>query len=373
MPATIVPQLFQSIKVGPVFLLHRVVLAPLTRFRNTKATNVPILPMTKVYYTQRAKVPGTLLITEGTMVGPQAGGYDNVPGVWSDEQIGAWKEITDSVHAAGSFIIMQLGAIGRVASPSVLEANNPPLPLVGPSNIPATGHANPRALTVDEIQEYIQLFARAAENAVHRAGFDGVELHGANGYLLDQFLQDTSNDRTDKYGDSVENRSRFMLEAVDAVARAVGPERTALRLSPWSKFQDMGMKDPVPQYTHLITTLSEAHPSLAYIHVVEPRINGDVDREHAAHESNDFIRALWKGRPYVTAGGYMAQSAIAAAERGSELVAFGRYYISNPDLPLKLKANAALTHYDRKTFYVPGEREDAHVGYTDYPFTEESA
>lgn len=268
---------------------------------------------------------------------------------------------------------MQLGAIGRVASPSVLEANNPPLPLVGPSNIPATGHANPRALTVDEIQEYVQLFARAAENAVHRAGFDGVELHGANGYLLDQFLQDTSNDRTDKYGDSVENRSRFMLEAVDAVARAVGPERTALRLSPWSKFQDMGMKDPVPQYTHLITTLSEAHPSLAYIHVVEPRINGDVDREHAAHESNDFIRALWKGRPYVTAGGYMAQSAIAAAERGSELVAFGRYYISNPDLPLKLKANAALTHYDRKTFYVPGEREDAHVGYTDYPFTEESA
>ncbi|GLB45697.1 putative nadh flavin oxidoreductase nadh oxidase [Lyophyllum shimeji] len=372
MPAAVVPKLFQPTKLGRVSLSHRVVLAPLTRFRNTKTGHVPVLRLSKEYYTQRAKVPGSLLITEATVIAPQAGGYDNVPGIWSDEQVDAWKQITDAVHAAGSSIFMQLCGLGRAADPSVLATNNPPLPVIGPSNIPLTGCATPRPLTIDEIHEYAELFARAAHNAVHRAGFDGVELHGANGYLLDQFLQEMSNDRTDEYGGSVENRSRFVLEAVEAVARAVGPERTALRLSPWNKFQDMGMKDPVPQYTHLVTAVRDAHPSLAYLHVVEPRISGDNDRESAVHESNDFIRAIWQDRPYITAGGYTAQTAMAAAERGSELVAFGRHYISNPDLPLKLKRNMPLTPYNRTTFYAPGEHDDAHVGYIDYPFTEET-
>ncbi|KAF8055202.1 hypothetical protein FPV67DRAFT_1459215 [Lyophyllum atratum] len=372
MPSTTVPQLFQPIQVGTVSLSHRVVLAPLTRMRATNE-HVPILPLVKEYYAQRAKVQGTLLISEATFIAPQAGGYPNVPGIWSDKQIDAWKEVTDAVHAAGSSIYMQLWALGRVADPSYLAAHDPPFPLVGPSAIPAPGQASPRPLTIDEIADYAKLFATAAHNAVNRAGFDGVEIHGANGYLIDQFLQTTSNDRSDQYGGSVENRSRFALEMVDAVTRAVGPERTGLRLSPWSTFQGMGMFDPVPQFTHLVLALRDAHPTMAYLHVVEPRIEGNTDREVKPHESNDFIRLLWEKRAYISAGGYTRETAIKAAERGSELVAFGRYYISNPDLPLKLKHGKRLTPYDRKTFYTPGGSETAHIGYTDYPSDGEGA
>ncbi|KAF5378540.1 hypothetical protein D9615_007072 [Tricholomella constricta] len=370
MAAANLPKLFQPTKVGPVMLSHRVVFAPLTRLRSTKSTHVPIVSLMKEYYGQRARVSGTLLITEATFIAPQAGGHDNVPGIWSDDQIDAWKEITDTVHAHGSSIFLQLWALGRVADPSILASYNPPFPLVGPSSIPVSSQTltPPRPLTTDEITEYTELFAQAAHNAVHRAGFDGVEIHGANGYIVDQFLQDVSNDRTDQYGGSVEGRSKFALEVVDAVSRAVGPERTGLRLSPWSTFQDMGMVDPVPQFTHLVTALRDAHPSLAYLHVVEPRASGPFEREYGAHESNDFVRAIWQERPYISAGGHTPATAVAAAERDSELVAFGRFYISNPDLPLKLKNNRALTPYDRKTFYTPGEREDAHIGYTDYPF-----
>ncbi|KAG5639952.1 hypothetical protein DXG03_002154 [Asterophora parasitica] len=373
MAAPTAPQLFQPTKVGPVSIAHRAVFAPLTRFRATKSTHIPVLPLVKDYYSQRASVPGTLLISEGTIVALKAGGYHNVPGIWSDKQINAWKEITDTVHAQGSSIFLQLWAIGRGARPEVLASYDPPIPFVGPSNIPVSAEGPPpHALTADEITEYINLYAQAADNAVHRAGFDGVEVHAGNGYLLDQFLQEVSNDRTDKYGGSIENRSRFLLEIVDAVSRTVGVERTSVRLSPWSNFQGMGVADPVPQFTHVVTALRDAHPSLAYLHVIEPRVSGAEDREQHAHESNDFIRAIWQGKPYITAGGYTLASALDAGERG-ELVAFGRLYISNPDLPLRLKHNISLTPYNRKTFYVPGDSADAHVGYTDYPFAEISA
>ncbi|KAG6919055.1 hypothetical protein DXG01_009308 [Tephrocybe rancida] len=371
--ASALPQLYQPTKVGAATLSHRVVFAPLTRFRATKSTHVPVLPLVKDYYAQRARVSGTLLITEATFVDRRAGGYHNVPGIWSEEQIAAWKEITNAVHAHGSSIFLQLWALGRVADPSVLASYDTPepYPLVSASDVPETGKPAPRPLSVDEIKEYTAYYARAAHNAVHRAGFDGVEVHGANGYLIDQFLQDVSNTRTDAYGGSVQGRSRFALEVVDAVVSAVGPERTAIRLSPWNPFQDMGMSDPVPQFSHLVTSLRDAHPSLAYIHVVEPRINGNTDREHEAHESNDFLRAIWGERPYISAGGHTAESAVRAAERSTELVAFGRYYTSNPDLPLKLKHHIKLEPYNRGTFYVPGEHADAHVGYTDYPFAKE--
>ncbi|KAG6817121.1 hypothetical protein H0H87_012642, partial [Tephrocybe sp. NHM501043] len=327
----------------------------------------------KDYYAQRASVPGTLLITEATFVDRRAGGYTNVPGIWNDEQIAAWKEVTDAVHAHGSSIFLQIWALGRVAEPSVLASYDAsePYPLVGASDKPAARKATPRPLTLDEIQEYISYFARGAHNAVHRAGFDGVEVHGANGYLVDQFIQDVSNNRTDVYGGSVEGRSKFALDVVDAVVREIGPERTAIRLSPWSKFQDMGMRDPIPQFSHLVTSLRDTHPSLAYIHVVEPRVNGSVDREHETHESNDFLREIWGSRPYISAGGHTEESAVKAAERDTELVAFGRYYTSNPDLPLKLKNHVKLEPYNRGTFYVPGERSDAYVGYTDYSFAKE--
>ncbi|KAG5641380.1 hypothetical protein DXG03_005374 [Asterophora parasitica] len=364
------PQLFQQTKVGQVSLAHRVVFAPLTRFRATKSTYVPILPLVKDYYGQRASVPGTLLIAEGTYIAERAGGFHNVPGIWNDEQIKAWKEITDTVHAQGSSIFLQLWALGRGASPEVVGFYDPSVPLVSASNIPVTAQTpTPRPLTIDEIGEYIKLYAQAAHNAVHLAGFDGVEVHGANGYLPDQFLQDVTNDRTDQYGGSIENRSKFILEIIDAISRAVGPERTGLRLSPWSRFLSMRVEDPVPQFTHLVTALRDAHPSLAYLHVIEPRVSGNIDVEHQTHESNDFIRAIWQGKTYINAGGYTLDSAVDAGKRG-ELVAFGRLYISNPDLPLRLKKNIPLTSYDRNTFYIPGEHPDTHVGYTDYPFAE---
>ncbi|KAG5644504.1 hypothetical protein DXG03_008246 [Asterophora parasitica] len=371
MSAPTLSQLFQPTKVGQTSLAHRVVFAPVTRFRATKSTHVPILPLVKDYYAQRASVPGTLLITECTIIALQATGYPNIPGIWNDEQVNAWKEITDTVHARGSSIFLQVVAFGRGALPDVLASYDPPVALVGPSSIPvSTQDPIPRPLTTDEIAEYTNLYVQAAHNAVNRAGFDGVEIHSANGCLLDQFLQDVSNDRTDKYGGSVENRSRFLLEVVDAVSRTIGPERTGLRLSPWNNFAGMGMVDPVPQFSHTATALRDTFPALAYLHVIEPRMSGSEDREQHAHESNDFIRAIWQGT-YITAGGYTRETAIEAAEQG-ELVAFGRLYISNPDLPSRLKKNISLTPYDRKTFYVPGERPDAHIGYTDYPFAETS-
>ncbi|KIY64624.1 FMN-linked oxidoreductase [Cylindrobasidium torrendii FP15055 ss-10] len=362
-------KLFEPIKVGRLDLQHRVVLAPLTRFKATQPGHVPV-PVMKEYYSQRASAPGTLLITEATFIAPKAGGFKHVPGIWSEEQIAIWKEITDNVHAQGSYIYLQLWAIGRAAEPDVLASEDPSLPFVSASSIPLAGTTiAPRPLTIPEIQEYVQLYATAAENAVHKAGFDGVEIHGANGYLIDQFFQDVSNVRTDAYGGSIENRARFGLEVVDAVAKAVGADRVALRLSPWSPFQDMKMADPKPTFAYITKQLKEHHPDLAYLHVVEPRISGIVDSDGTDEESNDFLREIWAPKPFIAAGGYNRQTALAAMERAQhtgELLAFGRYFISNPDLVRKLKENLPLTKYDRAMFYIPGDWTG--LGYTDYPF-----
>ncbi|KAF8644661.1 hypothetical protein AX16_008321 [Volvariella volvacea WC 439] len=366
-------KLFQPIQVGPLSLQHRIVLAPLTRTRSSKTEHVPYLHLMKPYYVQRSRTPGTLAIGEATIIARKAGGWANSPGVWSDEQIKAWKEITDAVHANGSYMFCQIWAMGRAADDETLKEEDPSLGVVAPSPIPlaeANDGAAPRELTIPEIKEYTQLFAQAAKNAVEQAGFDGVEIHGANGYLVDQFLQDVTNKRTDKYGGSVENRSRFVLELIKAVSDAVGEERTAIRLSPWSKFQEMQMDDPVPQFTHVVTKLKENHPSLAYLHIIEPRVNGDDWRAKADiqfHESNDFIRAIWSPKIIISAGGHNRESAIKTAEEKGGLVAFGRYFISNPDLPEKIRAGVELTKYDRSTFYVPGEDANAAHGYIDYP------
>ncbi|KAF8890999.1 hypothetical protein BD779DRAFT_1437986 [Infundibulicybe gibba] len=367
-------KLFQAIQLGRLALQHRVVLAPLTRFKSGHMDHVPTVPLMKEYYTQRASTPGSLLITEATLIAAQAGGYANVPGIWSQLQIDAWKQITDAVHAKGSFIFLQLWALGRTANPDILAAEDPSFPYISASNLklsssPASKPA-PRALTVPEIDKYVALYAQAARNAIV-AGFDGVEIHGATGYLVDQFLQDVSNVRDDEYGGSVENRSRFALRVVDAVADAVGADRTALRLSPWSSFQDMGMSDPVPQFTHLISTLARTHTDLAYIHLVESRAEIGDDAS-AAHKSNAALRAAWAPRRVITAGGYDRAGALAAAEEdGDALVAFGRNYISNPDLPKRLQKDIPLMPYDRKTFYVPVDQPGSAYGYVDYPFAEE--
>jgi len=228
-------KLFEPLKVGSLELAHRVVMAPLTRFR-ADDRHIP-LPFVKRYYEQRASVPGTLLITEATFITPQAGGYNNVPGIWSTEQIQAWKEVTDAVHAKGSYIFCQLWALGRVAVPDNLRKEG--FKLVSSSPTPVSSeHEIPEELSEEEIQQYIVDYTQAAKNAIE-AGFDGVELHGANGYLVDQFLQDTCNARTDRWGGNVENRSRFHLEITKSLVKAIGAERVGVRLSPYSTFQGM--------------------------------------------------------------------------------------------------------------------------------------
>lgn len=235
-------RLFQPLNLGNITLSHRIVLAPLTRFRANKAHVHGDLAVE--YYSQRGRsIPGTLLITEATYIAAKSGGANHVPGVWSDDQVKAWKEVADAVHRDGSYIFMQIWALGRAAYPQALADEDPSFPYVSSSNVPlsnrpATDPA-PRALTVPEIQEYVQLFGQAAHNAVHGAGFDGVEIHGAHGYLVDQFLQDVCNKRVDEYGGSVEGRCRFALEVVDEIVRRVGAEKVGIRISPWSRFQGM--------------------------------------------------------------------------------------------------------------------------------------
>ncbi|KAJ7248981.1 hypothetical protein C8J57DRAFT_1357353 [Mycena rebaudengoi] len=401
------PTLFQPITLGPQLpLKHRIVLAPLTRYRGTNPKHVPILPMMKEYYTQRASAPGTFLITEATFIAERGGGEENVPGIWSEEQVAAWKEISDSVHAVGCFIFLQMYSQGRAAHPAELRGDDPSLPYVSASDVKLKDvDESPRPLTIPEIHEYVALYEQAAKNAM-RAGFDGVEIHSANGYLPNQFLDEGSNLRTDEYGGSVENRTRFVLEIVDVITKAITPERTAIRFSPWSTFNDMNSTpaDPLPTYEYLVAQLKTRYPELAYIHVVEPRIKGDVDQpnhEYAAvaastasksastpaelgnalealslnepasspkpthtAPSNDSLRALWAPKLFISAGGYTRETALVAAERGNELVAFGRRFLANPDLILRLKTEIPQNKYNRATFYLKGNAR----GYTDYPF-----
>ncbi|KAF9814668.1 hypothetical protein IEO21_04963 [Rhodonia placenta] len=344
-------------------LSHRVVLAPLTRYRADKAHVHTAMGVE--YYEQRASIPGTLLITEATFVSPQASGYDNPPGIWNEEQVEAWRRITSAVHAKGSRIFCQLWALGRVAQGDILARMG--LPVVSASDIPIPDHATPHALTIPEIKEYVQMFTAAAVNAV-RAGFDGVELHGANGYLIDQFLQDMSNKRTDAYGGSIANRCRFALELIESVAKAIGEDKVAIRLSPWSRFQDMRMKDPRPTFSHLVSCLVERHPNLAYIHVIEPRIDQLPDQPSPFEESNDFLRKVWAPRAYIAAGGFTRELALQTSEQTGDLVAFGRDFLANPDLPLRLAKDLPLTEGDRDTYYTA----ESARGYTDYPFVDNS-
>ncbi|KAF7347193.1 putative inactive dehydrogenase EasA [Mycena venus] len=359
-----IPKLFQPIQVGDIQLAHRVVFAPATRYRADD--NHTPFPHVAEYYGQRASQPGSLIISEATLIAERAGASKHSPGIWSDEQIAAWKKVTENVHAKGSFMYLQLWALGRVfhnySDPA--EAN---IPYVSASDVPLTGGPTPRALTVDEIQEYIQLYATAASNAVHKAGFDGVEIHSANGYLLDQFLHDQSNIRTDAYGGSIENRARFPLEVVDAVVKAVGQKKTALRVSPWGTVLDMHFADPRPTYAYLFTQLRDRFPDLAYVHVVEPRVDGNQTLSEVKDgHSNDFLREIWGGRPLISAGGYTRATAIAVAEDKGDLVAFARGYIANPDLPYRLIHDIPLAVGDRTLYYVPGSVDPK--GYTDYPF-----
>lgn len=261
--------------------------------------------------------------------------------------------MTDAVHAKGSFIFVQLWNLGRAANPAVLEAEG--LPYVSASDVPLTGIGKtPRPLSTSEIKRHVEAYSKAVDLAVNKAGFDGVEIHNAHGYLLDQFLQTVSNHRTDEYGGSVENRARFSLDVIDAIVKAIGASKTAIRLSPWSKFQgrrctivqsrcakthgriDMAMADPKPTFSYAVSQIKERFPTLAYLHVVEPRVDGNVTRENGVPpgQSNDFLRDIWAPLPYMSAGAHTRDTGIEFAETKGDLVAYGRPFIANVSFPL---------------------------------------
>ncbi|KAK5137502.1 hypothetical protein LTR08_008480 [Meristemomyces frigidus] len=368
-------RLFEPLQLGHCQLRHRMVMAPLTRFR-ADFDHVPG-KYAKEYYEQRASVPGTLIITEAVFISPRAGGYNNVPGIWNNAQVQAWKVIVDAVHAKGSFIYIQLWALGRVAgegsSPENLQKEGP-FPVVSSSALLiSSGHVEPKAMTAEDIDGFTQDYANAARNAM-KAGFDGVEIHGANGYLIDQFWQDTANQRTDKYGGSIENRARFGLGVTEAVIEAVGDsKKVAMRLSPWFIGQGMPMKDPISQFSYVVSELRKA--KLAYLHLVESRISGTgtVDGVYNAvtHENDQLVDLWGHETPIILAGGFdpvkaeKAMSEVYTAE--NVLIAFGRYFISNPDLPFRIQNDVELQPWNRKTFY----KAEAAEGYIDYPFSPE--
>ncbi|EIM86683.1 FMN-linked oxidoreductase [Stereum hirsutum FP-91666 SS1] len=368
MLANTMSKLFQPIQLGNMKLQHRIVLAPLTRFRNT-AQGVP-LDISTEYYTQRASTPGTFLISEGTWIAPRAGGWEHVPGITTNEQINAWKKIVDSVHAKGSFIYLQLGTAGAYAFPDIITAQGFPFVSSGSIPLPNREGPSPRPLTIPEIQEYFELYATAARTAVEVAGFDGVEIHGAVG-LIDQFLKSDMNNRTDEYGGDVEGRCKFALEVVDAIAKTVGPRKVGLRIAPWMSHYGIPSSDVVSTFEHLVTSVKEKYPDLAYLHVIEPRVQpsaGEIVIKPTI-ESNDFVRDIWGAESYIAAGGFNREEAIETADKKGGLVALGRFFIANPDLPRRFRENLPLNKYDRSTFYVPGESP---AGYIDYPFYEQN-
>ncbi|KAL0952975.1 hypothetical protein HGRIS_007186 [Hohenbuehelia grisea] len=371
--------LFQPIRVGAWTLQHRIVLPGLTRLRS-EPDGSPLLPLVPEYYSQRGSTPGTLLISEGTFVVPA---MDAFPGLYTEEHARKWKNVTDAVHAKGSYILLQIASAGRVANPAVLAKLNPPVPFTAPSAIAQPpgpfvfSDEVPREMTKDEIKEEIELYAKTARLAIEVGGFDGIELHACNGSLIEQFLKDVSNVREDEYGGSPERRARFGLEVVEALVKVVGEERLGVRVSPWNADAGLAMKNPEPTYAYFASELRTRFPSLAYLHAIEARVDrGGNDRDDPdATQSIEFLRKIWAGpgRVFISAGGYNRTTAIERAERSAkeydgliDMVAFGRFFIANPDLPLRLKNDLPLNPYDRSTFYIPGDASGK--GYTDYPF-----
>ncbi|KAJ5085568.1 hypothetical protein N7532_010339 [Penicillium argentinense] len=376
----IVGPLFQPLRLGALSLSHRVVQAPCTRMRSTKESDGVFVPndLNVEYYSQRASAGGFML-TEATPISRYAAGYPGVPGIFTESQIAGWKKVTDAVHAKGAYIYCQLWHVGRATVPSFIDGKQ----AVSSSDIPITGNgldgseyaaSPPRPMTVEEIQETVQEYAAAALRA-REAGFDGVEVHGANGYLLDQFLHDNVNNRTDSYGSTIENRSRIVLEVLTAVAAAIGADRVGIRLSPYNYFQDTRDSNPNAHWLSLCSQIaslpSESRPS--YVHMVEPRFDEVLDEDAKIgslaieRPSLDIFRPTLKkgGIAFLAAGNFNAENAgPKIVADGADAVVFGRWFIANPDLPRRLKDNLPLNSYDRTTFYgaMPAEK-----GYTDYP------
>lgn len=355
--------LFDPYRMGQFTLANRIVMAPLTRNR-AAAGNLPTA-LTAEYYAQRAGAG--LIVAEATQVCPEGQGYQDTPGIHSDAQVAAWKQVTDAVHARGGKIFLQLWHVGRISHVSLQPNGQAP---VAPSAIRANSKtfvngafievSEPRALRLDELPGIVDAYRKGAANAI-RAGFDGVEIHGANGYLLDQFLRDGTNKRTDEYGGSIENRARLMLEVTAAIAAEIGAERTGIRLSPVTPANDASDSNPQPVFNHVVEQLDRLN--LVYIHVIEGATGGD--RNFGAGFDYEALRKRFRNTWIVNNGYTLETAQQVLAEKRADLVAFGRPFISNPDLVERLRRNAPLSPLDRATLYGGGAK-----GYTDYPALE---
>jgi N-ethylmaleimide reductase len=352
-------KLFEPYTLGPITLANRAVMAPLTR--NRAAAGFVPGPLATEYYGQRASAG--LLITEASQVSQQGQGYQDTPGIYTKEQVAGWRKVTDHVHERGGRIFIQLWHVGRISHVSLQPGGGKP---VAPSAIRAntktfvggafTEVSEPRALELKEIPGIIDDYRRATANAL-AAGFDGVEIHGANGYLLDQFAKDGTNKRTDAYGGAIENRARLMLEVAEAVAKEAGAARTGIRISPVTPANDVSDSNPQPLFDHIVDGLSAL--KLVYIHVIEGSTGGPRDN---APFDYDSLRKRFAGA-YIANNGYDFKLANEVLDQNkADLIAFGKLFISNPDLVERFKRGAPLNPFDKMTFYGGGAK-----GYTDYP------
>jgi N-ethylmaleimide reductase len=363
--------LFRSFGLGPYTLPHRIVMAPLTRSRARQPGNVPTR-LNACYYAQRASA--AFIVSEATQVSMQGQGYAWTPGIHSREQVEGWRLVTDAVHDAGGRIFLQLWHVGRISHPALQPDNMLP---VAPSAIKPSGEAfienengegalvpfvTPRALQIEEMPYLVQQYVRGARNAL-RAGFEGVEIHGANGYLLDQFINSRTNRRTDRYGGAVENRARLLLEVVEAVSGVWGPDRVGVRLSPLGTFNDIGDDDPETTFGHIAAELGASH--LAYLHIVNPAMSAlekNIEPDPRTLAMVDLMREKYRGT-LIIAGGFDHDTAERWLAQGrADLIAFGRKFLANPDLPERLRLRAPLNPDDPTTYYGGGAK-----GYTDYP------
>ncbi|GLT63297.1 hypothetical protein SLA2020_358710 [Shorea laevis] len=361
--------LFTPYKMGNFNLSHRIVLAPLTRQRSFG--NVP-QPHASLYYSQRTS-KGGLLIAEATGVSDTAQGYPDTPGIWTRAQVEAWKPIVEAVHAKGGIFFCQIWHVGRVSNSGfqpneqapISSTDKPLRPQLRANGIDVAQFTPPRRLRTDEIPKIINDFRLAARNAME-AGFDGVEIHGAHGYLIEQFMKDQVNDRTDQYGGSLENRCRFVLEIVEAVSNEIGADRVGIRLSPFADYCEAPDSNPKSLGLYMAEALNQY--GILYCHMVEPRMK-NIGGKVESPDSLLPIRKAFKGT-FIVAGGYDREDGNkAVAENHADLVAYGRSFLANPDLPQRFKLNAPLNKYDRETFYT----KDPIIGYTDYPFLESTA
>ncbi|XP_039155448.1 12-oxophytodienoate reductase 3-like [Eucalyptus grandis] len=373
--------LFSPYKMGKFNLSHRVVLAPLTRSRALNGLPQPALAE---YYGQRS-TEGGLLISEATPIAQEGIGFPHVPGIYTEEQIEAWKKVVDAVHAKGSLIFCQLWHAGRASHKIYQPGEGAPISSTNRSisenwkilmpDGTKNNFSKPRALETCEIPKVVEQFRQAAINSI-RAGFDGIELHAAHGYLIDQFLKDGINDRTDEYGGSIENRCRFLMEIVQVVVAAIGSDRVAVRISPVINFVNAMDSDPLNLGLAVIRQLNtfqaDMGTELAYLHVTRPRFMPSPEQIGTENEEAKLmltLRRAYQGT-FMSAGGFTRELGMTAiADRDADLIAYGRIFIANPDLVNRFKINAPLNEYVRETFYT----HDPVVGYTDYPFLDQES